>query len=723
LRASVDPNAQVDALLNPRNVVIVGATDKPGNWAERVKRNLLRYGFSGPIYPFNPGRDSVWNTVCYKSFADLPESPDHLVVLVPAKAVPAVLVDAANAGARSATVMTSGFDEDEAARTLALELKLVLAQTGLAVSGPNCLGNMNAAAQFMTMPDDRPQKVVSGPVAIIGQSGGIAMSIKRTLEERGTDTGAVITSGNETGLTTADYIRYFAARPDIRVIVSYLESMHDTGAFLAASRAARDQGKPVVIVKLGASSDGRAAALAHTGRLAGAMEAFDAVAGEAGVIRVKNLDAVVEAVEYLVHAPLPKGRGLGAITFSGGFRGMLLDAAAGQGLEFSPLARATRNRLEQLLAVGTIVGNPLDAGFAALTSQDAYLKCVETLLDDPGIDVLLLQEELPRGPGTERKESNLRAVEAIAARAKKPVGFITMISHGLTDYSRNLRAELPHLAFLQEFDKTLSAVCSVMDYAGRLARSGKNSFPSPLEGEGGAKRRKAGANAKLQALLSRAAGPLSEVESKSLLRAYGFTTPKERVAKTEREAVSAAKRIGFPVVMKGVASKLAHKSDIGAVILGLKTAIEVRNAYKKIFSVTKRARIVLDGVLIAEQMRDGIELVIGANRDPEMGPVVLFGAGGIALELNPDVAVSAPLQNERAARALIARTRVAKRLAGYRGQSALDEKALAKALLAVSRLAVDLGPRLQSIDVNPFLLRRRGGFALDALVVLAEPEP
>ncbi len=717
MRGGIDSNAQVDALLNPRNVVIVGATDRPGNWAERVKRNLKRYEFAGPIYPFNPSRDLVWNSVCYKNFADLPEPPDHLVVLVPARAVPAVLVDAANAGARSATVMTSGFDEDEAARTLTLELKLVLAQTGLAISGPNCLGNMNAAAKFMTMPDDRPQKVAPGPVAVIGQSGGIAMAIKRTLEERGTDSGAVITSGNETGLTTADYIRYFAARPDIRVIVSYLESVHDSAAFLAACRAARDSGKPVVVVKLGASTDGREAALAHTGRLAGAMEAFDAVACEAGVIRVKNLDAVIEVVEYLVHAPLPKARGLGAITFSGGFRGMLLDAAAGQGLKFSPLAASTRMRLETLLAVGTIIGNPLDAGFAALTSQDAYLKCVETLIGDPGIDVLLLQEELPRGPGTERKEANLRAVEAIAALGKKPVAFTTMISHGLTDYSRNLRAELTHLPFLQEFDKTLSAVRSVVDYSARLPQS-----TSPKVARAGAGSRKTRSQLKRILSLASDRNALSEVESKALLKAYGIAAPVEAVATSERDAVQRAKRIGFPVVMKAHSAKLAHKSDIGAVVLDLNSARDVREAYKKIVRAAKRARVALDGVLIAEQMSDGLELVIGANRDPEMGPVILFGAGGVALELNPDVALAAPLVNERAALALIARTRIAKRIEGYRGQPALDKKVLAKALLAISNLAVDLGPRLSSIDVNPFLLKRRGGFALDALVLLATPD-
>jgi acetyltransferase len=209
-------------------------------------------------------------------------------VLVPATAVPLVLEEAAAAGARSATVMTSGFGEagDEVSAALERRLRGVIATTGLAVSGPNCLGNMNAFAKFMTMPDDRPQRVAPGPVAIIGQSGGIAMAIKRTLEERGVDTGVVITSGNESGLTTADYIAYFASRPEIKVIVSYLESVRDAPSFLAACRSARATGKPVVVVKLGASDHGREAALAHTGRLAGSMQAFDAVAGPAGVIRV-----------------------------------------------------------------------------------------------------------------------------------------------------------------------------------------------------------------------------------------------------------------------------------------------------------------------------------------------------------------------------------------------------------------------------------------------------
>jgi acetyltransferase len=385
---------------------------------------------------------------------------------------------------------------------------------------------------------------------------------------------------------------------------------------------------------------------------------------------------------------------------------MLLDAASAHGLRFSPLAAATRGRIESLVAVGTIIGNPLDAGFAALTSQDAYLNCIETLLDDPGIDALLLQEELPRGPGTERKEGNLRAVNAIAARAGKPIAFVTMISHGLTDYSRNLRSELPNIAFLQEIDKSMAAMRSVIAHA--------QSAGAKVSSTALAKK----PNPQLAKILSRANGPLNEVDSKALLKAYGISAPKESVARSEKDAAALAARIGFPVVAKAVSAALAHKTEAGAVMLNLNSAKDVRAAYKRIMAAAKRAKVALDGVLIAEQISDGIELVLGLHRDPEMGSVILFGAGGVELELHPDVAFAAPPLDERAALALVARTRVAKIIDGYRGSKKLDSKALVKALLGLSQLAMDAGARLQSIDVNPFLLKRRGGLALDALVVL-----
>ncbi len=461
--------AKVHALLNPKNVVIVGASDKPGNWAERANRNLRHYKYPGAIYPFNPSRSEVWGMRAYKSYDELPEKPDHLVVVVPAKFVAAALRDAAKAGARSANIFSSGFGEDPGpeGQRLGRELAQVIEETGLAVSGPNCLGNYHARSSLFTMTDDRPHNFVRGPVALFGQSGGIVMAIKRTLEERGVVTGSLITSGNETGLTSADYITYFAQDPGTKVIACYLESIHDPQGFLAACRRARAAGKPVVCVKLGASEAGRAAAAAHTGALAGSMEAFDAVAGEAGALRVRNLDDLVETVEYLVHAPVPRGDRVASMTFSGGMRGILLDAGEANGLPYRPLSQATYDKLSQVLGVGTIIGNPLDGGFAALSSVDAYTSCVQTLLDDPDFDLVLLQEEIPRSPNP-RKEENLRIVNEMVVTANKPVAFVSMISHGLNDYARAAREKLPNLAFMQEIDKTLRAVKNIARYAAQV---------------------------------------------------------------------------------------------------------------------------------------------------------------------------------------------------------------------------------------------------------------
>ena len=707
-----DRTAQVRALLNPRNVVILGATDKPGNWPQRVWRNLDRYGFKGPVFPMNPSRDTVWDTRCYRSFGELPEAPDHVIILIPAHFVADAIREAARAGARSATVMTSGFGEvtDEGAAELTAELQRALDETGLAISGPNCLGNFNAANSMVTMPDDRAHRLEPGPVAIVGQSGGLLMAVKRTLEERGLFTGALVTSGNEMNLTTADYIRYFAEDPATKVIVSYLESVHDPENFLSACRAAKAAGKPVLVVKLGASDAGRAAAMAHTGALAGSMQAFDTVAGEAGAIRLRNLDDVVEAVEFFVHARPPRGQKLGAITFSGGMRGLLLDLANSHGLEFAELGAATRAKLEEGLAVGTIVGNPLDAGFTAVTGGDAYLRSVKAMLDDPAIDILLLQEELPRAPASKIKDSYLRGVNALAAASDKPVVYVTMISHGLTDYSRELRGELANVAFMQEMDKSLRTLRAITSKL-MIRRTAPPPRPSPSQ-----------ATRKLldDLLKPGSAQTLNEVDSKRLLAAYGIASAREQIATDAEHAARVAEAIGFPVVAKAVSAALPHKSEAGGVILDLNSADAVRQAFHDIERVMAghSGKPKLDGVLIAEQATGGLELVLGATRDPEMGPVILFGSGGTDLELLKDVALAAPPLDAPRALALIERTRAGILVKGYRGRPALDCDALVGAMVGLSNLILDAGDRIASIDVNPFLLRQKGGVALDALVVL-----
>jgi acyl-CoA synthetase (NDP forming) len=698
-------------MLHPRNIVLVGATDKPGNYAERIWTNLIKYKFEGALYPVNSRRETVWGVPCYKDFASLPEKPDHVLVLVPARFAIQVIRDAAAAGARSATIVTSGFSElqDEDSQKLALELQQTVRETGLAVTGPNCLGNLSAGEKLFTNIDDRAVTMEQGPVAIAGQSGAIVMAIRAALEDRGVGVGYMVTTGNEAGLETPDLMTYFAADPSIRVIVVYLEGVRNTKAFRDACKAARAAGKPVIALKLGSSEGGRAAAMAHTGALAGSIETFDAISTREGVIRVSGLDELIETTECFVHAAPPKGNRLAAVTLSGGKRGLLIDAFFSAGINFAPLSKDASDKLADMLGPGSIVGNPLDAGFAAVVDPSVYMKSIKIMIDDPETDVVIIDSELPKAPH-ELRERNLRIVNDMAGEGHKPVIYVGAMSFGFTEFTKTLRQSLPNIAVLQGLDRAVNAIKSLVEYA-RLPKE----VPDIVSSSTPAARKL------LEKTLDRATGAaLDEVASKKLLKAYGIPISKEAIAQTAAEAVAIARKIGFPVVAKVVSADILHKSDIGGVVLNLSSAAEVKKAFNDISARVKRLKNKpkLEGILIAQQVKADLELVVGASLDPEIGPVVLFGTGGIDIELMKDVALAgAPLDAEEAKK-LISRTKAGVKLRGYRGKPALDEPSALKALVGLSNLIADAGDRIASIDINPFLINPKTGVAVDALIVL-----
>ncbi|MCA1430535.1 acetate--CoA ligase family protein [Bradyrhizobium sp. NBAIM16] len=701
----------IHAMLHPHNIVLVGATDKPGNYAERIWNNLIKYGFEGGLYPVNAKRDTVWGAPCYKDFASLPEKPDHVLVLVPARFAVQVIRDAAAAGARSATIVTSGFSElqDDESQKLAAELHAAVRETGLAVTGPNCLGNLSAGEKLFTNIDDRIVTMEQGAVAIAGQSGAIVMAIRQTLEDRGVGVGYMVTTGNEAGLETPDLMRYFAEDPSIKVIVVYLEGVRNTKAFRDACKAARAASKPVIALKLGASEGGRAAAMAHTGALAGSIETFDAIATREGVIRVGGLDELIETTECFVHAAVPKGDRLAAVTLSGGKRGMLIDAFYAAGLNFTPLSPHVSAELAKMLGPGSIVGNPLDAGFAAVVDPSVYMKSIKLMIDDPDIDIVIVDAELPKAPH-ELRERNLRIVNEMASQAGKPVIYISAMSIGFTEYTKGLRKSLPHLAVMQGMDRAVTAIKSLLAYA-KLRKEVPDIVSSS----------KPAARAVLEKTLKSATGAaLDEVASKKLLKAYGIPISKEAIAQTAADAVKIAKQIGFPVVAKLVSAEILHKSDIGGVVLNLNSAAEVKKAFADITArVAKlKGKPKLDGILIAQQVKAELELVVGASLDAEMGPVVLFGTGGIDIELMKDVALAGAPLDESEARLLIGRTKAGVKMRGYRGRPVLHEASAVKALVGLSNLIADAGDRIASIDINPFLINTRTGVAVDALIVL-----
>jgi acyl-CoA synthetase (NDP forming) len=701
----------IHAMLHPRNIVLVGATDKPGNYAERIWNNLIKYNYEGGIYPINAKRETVWGAPCYKDFASLPDQPDHVVVLVPARFAVQVIRDAAAAGARSATIVTSGFSElqDEDSQRLAVELQAAVRETGLAVTGPNCLGNLSAGEKLFTNIDDRIVTMEAGSVAVAGQSGAIVMAIRQALEDRGVGVGYMVTTGNETGLETPDFMAYFAADPSVRAIVVYLEGVRNTKAFREACKAARAAGKPVIALKLGASEGGRAAAMAHTGALAGSIETFDAISTREGVIRVSGLDELIETTECFVHADTPKGNRLAGVTLSGGKRGLLIDAFHAAGLSFAPLSSDASEKLARMLGPGSIVGNPLDAGFAAVVDPSVYMAAIKIMIDDPDTDIVIIDSELPKAPH-ELRERNLRIVNEMAGEASKPVIYISAMSIGFTEFTKTLRKSLPNIAVMQGMDRAVGAIKSLIDYA-----SLRKEVPDIVSSS------KASARAVLEKTLKAAQGAaLDEVASKRLLKAYGIPISKEEIAQTATEAAKIAKKIGFPVVAKVVSADILHKSDIGGVVLNLNSPAEVKKAFDAITARVKKlkSKPKLEGILIAQQVKADLELVVGASLDAEMGPVVLFGTGGIDIELMKDVALAGAPLDEAEAKALIARTKAGVKIGGYRGKPALHEASAVKALVGLSNLMADAGNRIASIDVNPFLINSRTGVAVDALIVL-----
>jgi acetyltransferase len=549
----------------------------------------------------------------------------------------------------------------------------------------------------------------AGPVAIAGQSGAIVMAIRQALEDRGVGVGYMVTTGNEAGLETPDLMAYFAADPSVRVIVVYLEGVRNTKAFRDACKAARAAGKPVIALKLGASEGGRAAAMAHTGALAGSIETFDAISTREGVIRVRGLDELIETTECFVHADTPKGNRLTAVTLSGGKRGLLIDAFHSAGLNFAPLSQDASEKLARMLGPGSIVGNPLDAGFAAVVDPSVYMQSIKIMIDDPDTDIVIIDAEFPKAPH-ELRERNLRIVNEMAGRASKPVIYISAMSIGFTEFTKALRKSLPNIAVMQGLDRAVGAIKELIDYAGL-----RKEVPDIISSS------KASARAMLEKVLKNAKGAaLDEVASKTLLKAYGIPVSKEAIAQTSAEAVKIAKKIGFPVVAKVVSAAILHKSDIGGVVLNINSAAEVRKAFDTITARVKKlkGKPKLEGILIARQVNADLELVIGASLDAEMGPVVLFGTGGVDIELMKDVALAGAPLDVAEAKTLIGRTKAGVKMKGYRGKPALHEASALKALVGLSNLIADAGSRVASVDVNPFLINTKTGVAVDALIVL-----
>lgn len=703
----------VAALLNPRNVVLVGASERPGHWSARVRRNLTRYGFPGSVFAVNPRGEPIWGEPSYRDLGALPEPPDHLATFTPPDVTLDILEAGARLGARSATVFAAGFGEaaESVGVERALRLQDLAARTGMAVAGPNCMGLASGASRFVTVADENLEILKPGPVAILTQSGMLCSTLARALSDRGLGVGHVVSCGNQVVLTFADYIDYLSGEGRARVILCYIEGLPDAGRFFEVCDRASRRGVTVVTVKIGGSRAGREAALAHTGAMAGNAAVFRTLAQRAGIVHASSLEEAIEAVAFAHHAPLPRGARGAFVTHSGAMTSLMAEEAEASGLQMAAIAPTTASRLAGLLGDGVRIANPLDT--RATLPGDMLGDCVEALRRDPGVDFVVVTEEPPRVAGVTRKIAIFDALDALAARQAPelaPVTVLSPVALADSDYSRSLRANLAHLPMLRDLGKSFRALRSLSEAGAVVAQARPDAPPWRP------RRRASGHGA--EAAAAGRQRVLDEVQSKALLAAHGLPAPVEVVVRSPEDAAAEAARIGYPVVVKGVCGSLAHKSDAGLVELGCHDAAAVRAAADRIAAAADRAGARLDGLLVAEQVTGGIEAAVGLHDDPECGTVVMVGLGGVWLELMADIAFAPCDLDMATAVAAIGRTRLGRLLAGYRNRPPGDIEALAQAMVALGRLAMS-DHSIVSVDINPLLVREpgQGVVVLDALVV------
>lgn len=709
----MDSFRDLSPLLNPGNIAVVGASERRGSAGRIVLENLRQLNYQGNVYAVHPERSEVMGFTCYPDLASLPSPVDSVAVLLAAEQVLEVLEAAVSIGAPAAWVLASGFAEAGAGgKALQDELARFAEDTGLLVCGPNCIGVANLVDHVATYSAALSPAATSGQVSAVVQSGAICMGLANAARF---GFRWLISSGNEAVLGSADYIAHFVADPQTKVIIAFLEGIRDPERFVAAAEQAANAGKPLLIVKVGRSESARQAVQAHTGKLAGSDEVFNALLRKLGVVRLTSLDELVEAAQLFLTCPLPEGGGIGLISLSGGQLGLISDLAEGLRLAFPAFSDPTRKALRGVLPAYSRIANPLDA-WGSGDLERTYPACVEIVSKDDSIDLLALSRDTPPGVSGREIEQSKAIAEAAAAAAReagKPALMFSNLSTGVDARSKGVLGPSP-VPYLQGTVETLRVLKAFIEYASFQREREKEvvrGCPTPASLEA------------WRSKLEGAEGALPEMEIRKLLREYGIPGPKEGLVATEEEAVAAAEGIGYPVVLKLSAANMPHKTDLGGVKPGLSDANEVRQAYRELDEVAGRLHQTdtPPHVLVQGTVASGVEVLLGLVRDEDFGHVLVFGSGGLLVELLEDTSMRIPPVSRQEALDMIGETRVAALLAGYRGRPGADVEALAGALVRFSQIAVDLGDLISTLEINPLIVlpEGMGVRGIDALIETA----
>jgi acyl-CoA synthetase (NDP forming) len=691
------PAHPVRALLRPRAIALVGVSPKGGAGA-RILESNARFARAVPTWPVNPNHREIAGQRCYAAFKDLPDVPDCVVVSVPAEAVLDVIAEAAAAGIRGAVVISEGFADaaSEAGRALQARLVQLARTSNMALAGPNCMGVASLHYGFAATMADIPAQATSGGISLVSQSGGLLNAFAELTGNRGIGVNYLVSSGNEAGLEMADYIEGLADDAATRVIACIMEGAKDGRRFRAAVEAASRR-KPMVVLKLGRSAFGQRATLAHTGTLAGRHEAFAALFRQNGVALVDSIDALVETAALLDRAPLPPGDRVVMMTVSGGATSLIGDLGEAAGINFPAIPEATNRRVQDILGVARAFGNPLDTvGLPRLRRDGNITAVLQALLEDEGIDLVALVLGM-RADGWDSHQDLVDRLAAAARSARKPVLLVSFMSNSLTRHWR-LYAHANSLPLIEDLERGLEAIRHLVDYAAFRRRAAQG---QPAASAQAARVDMAGTPARRT---------LTEAQSKKILAAAGLPVTREALARSPADAVRIAAEIGGAVALKIQSPDIPHKSDIGGVHLGAVTPAEVESAARQVLENAARncPQAAIDGILVQEMVTDGVELILGMTYDPQFGPLIVCGAGGVTVEVFRDAAVLLPPFRREDVTAALGSLKVKKLLDGFRGAPPGDVDALVECCERFAAFVVATDGEFAAIDLNPVLVRARG---------------
>lgn len=700
-------NLEFQKFFNPRSIAVVGASPNEKSIGGRTLKNLMKFNYSGKIFPVNPKYKEIKNLITFSDIHSIPYEIDLAILIIPAKSIPDVIEQCADKKVPYVIIYSSGFAEaGEEGEALQNYLKMAAKKYNMRILGPNCQGIFNVkddvAASFsgaLNYPN-----IIPGPVGFVSQSGALGYSTFNQLQEEGIGFNCVISTGNEVDLEVADFLLEFARREEIKVLVSYVEGFKSPEKLFDVAELCLKEQKPHLIFKVGESEVGAIAASSHTAALVGSNELYDSLFNQIGFTKVQDIEEVSDLCKLLLTSKKPFGSRIGIVTTSGGAGVIIADQCAANGLDVPRLSECTVKKLNRYLPAFGSSLNPVDLTAQIANSDEMFSQSINAIANDPNIDILIVALTMVTG---QRSAEMAQFLVKKSREIKKPLVVVWMAGDELAKPGLAVLKQ-ENVAYFKSPKRCIESIAKFVSIHSNFSR--RSEILHFI-----AERRKL-----LKNTLS-VGKSMFEFEAKKWLKDHGLPITREKLAYSVEEAVKHAEEIGYPIALKVQSDNIPHKTDIGGVKLNLKTAEDVVNAYKEIESKAseKFGIYEINGILVQEMVTKGVELFLGCTVDEQLGPSITFGIGGIFVEALKDAKTVLPPLSKEEARKLIREIQGNRILQGFRGQEPVNIDLLSEFIAKFSTICAALKQNIQ-IDLNPVVASSESIKIVDALIIAEE---